>query len=51
MSSFYLKFNGLRVGDVALCCACGKAISLARCYLLPDCQSEESKFEGRAKLY
>jgi hypothetical protein len=26
--------NGLRVGDVALCCACGKAILLTRCYLL-----------------
>jgi hypothetical protein len=24
--------NGLRAGDVALCCACGKAILLARCY-------------------
>ena len=24
--------NGLRVGDVALCCACGKAILLTRCY-------------------
>jgi hypothetical protein len=23
--------NGLRVGDVALCCACGKAILLTRC--------------------
>jgi len=23
---------GLRVGDVALCCACGKAMALARCY-------------------
>ncbi len=22
---------GLRVGDVALCCACGEAISLTRC--------------------
>ena len=24
--------NVLRVGDVALCCACGKAILLTRCY-------------------
>jgi len=23
----------LRVGDVALCCACGKAILLTRCYM------------------
>ena len=27
-----LTANGLRVGDVALCCACGKAILLTRCY-------------------
>jgi len=26
-----LATNGLRVGDVALCCACGKAILLTRC--------------------
>jgi hypothetical protein len=26
-----LACNGLRVGDVALCCACGKAILLTRC--------------------
>ena len=26
-----LTTNGLRVGDVALCCACGKAILLTRC--------------------
>lgn len=26
--------DGLRVGDVALCCACGKAILLTRCYRL-----------------
>ena len=26
-----LAHNGLRVGDVALCCACGKAILLTRC--------------------
>jgi hypothetical protein len=28
---FSIGGNGLRVGDVALCCACGKAISLTRC--------------------
>jgi len=27
-----LGLNGLRVGDVALCFACGKAILLTRCY-------------------
>ncbi|HNF32921.1 MAG TPA: hypothetical protein PLU51_10965 [Bacteroidia bacterium] len=27
--------NGLRVGDVALCCACGKAILPTRCCTLP----------------
>jgi hypothetical protein len=27
-----LTANGLRVGDVALCCACGKVILLTRCY-------------------
>ena len=26
-----LTANGLRVGDDALCCACGKAILLTRC--------------------
>jgi len=26
--------DGLRVGDVALCCTCGKAILLTRCYEL-----------------
>jgi len=26
--------NGWRVGDVALCCACGKAMTLARCLQL-----------------
>jgi hypothetical protein len=26
-----IGYNGLRVGDVALCCACGKAILLTRC--------------------
>jgi len=30
--SIKLAHNGLRVGDVALCCACGKAILLTRCY-------------------
>ena len=29
---FKLAHNVLRVGDVALCCACGKAILLTRCY-------------------
>jgi len=29
---FQLAHNGLHVGDVALCCACGKAILLTRCY-------------------
>jgi len=24
----------LRVGDIALCCACGRAILLTRCYAL-----------------
>jgi len=28
---FKLAHNVLRVGDVALCCACGKAILLTRC--------------------
>jgi hypothetical protein len=32
VSSFTLAGNVLRVGDVALCCACGKAILLTRCY-------------------
>jgi len=27
-----ISANGLRVGDVALFCACGKAILLTRCY-------------------
>jgi hypothetical protein len=27
-----IGYNGSRVGDVALCCACGKAILLTRCY-------------------
>ena len=31
VSSFRLAGNGLRVGDVALCCAGGKAILLTRC--------------------
>jgi len=26
-----IGYNGLRVGDVALCCACGRAMALARC--------------------
>ena len=30
--TFTLAYNVLRVGDVALCCACGKAILLTRCY-------------------
>jgi hypothetical protein len=29
---FKLAHNVLRVGDVALCCACGKVMALARCY-------------------
>ena len=29
---FNLADNGWRVGDVALCCACGRAILLTRCY-------------------
>ena len=29
---FKLAHNVLRVGDVALCCACGKVILLKRCY-------------------
>jgi hypothetical protein len=28
----FIAHNVLRVGDVALCCACGKAILLTRCY-------------------
>jgi hypothetical protein len=32
LSSNRVAHNGLRVGDVALCCACGKAILLTRCY-------------------
>jgi hypothetical protein len=31
-SSLTLAANVLRVGDDALCCACGKAILLTRCY-------------------
>jgi len=31
MLSATIEYNGLRVGDVALCCACGKAILLTRC--------------------
>ena len=30
--SYVNAANGLRVGDVALCCACGKVILLTRCY-------------------
>jgi len=34
LSCFKIGYNGWRVGDVALCCACGKAILLKRCYRL-----------------
>jgi hypothetical protein len=42
VSTFQFKYiklshNGLRVGDAALCCACGKAILLTRCYGLVIC--------------
>ena len=30
--ALFIGYNGLRVGDVALCCACGKAILLTRCF-------------------
>jgi hypothetical protein len=33
---YRVTHNVLRVGDVALCCACGKAILLTRCYVLPQ---------------
>jgi hypothetical protein len=36
--------NDLRVGDVALCCACGKAILLTRCYRLGFCLSSFAFF-------
>jgi RNA polymerase-binding transcription factor DksA len=31
MCFYEVVANGLRVGDFALCCACGKAILLTRC--------------------
>ncbi len=31
---FTMPVNGSRAGDVALCCARGRAMALARCYQL-----------------
>jgi len=37
-----IAYNGLRVGDVALCCACGKAILLTRCYGLVNLSERDT---------
>jgi hypothetical protein len=41
---FRLITNGWRVGDVALFCACGKAILLTRCYRLVNSNLYISSF-------
>ena len=45
LTPLILAYNVLRVGDVALCCACGKAILLTRCY-----KQYFSNFEGHKYL-
>jgi hypothetical protein len=40
-----LPYNGLRVGDVALCCTCGRVMALACCHgLFKIIEMHESAF-------